>query len=72
MEEPPDCKYKTICKWYANDCYEKTCWRATALNDYIDLNKLETIIYNGNKQTKSNGLRLNCSERSNRDETKTG
>ena len=67
MEEPPDCKYKIICKWYEKTCYEPKCWRAIFLDDIIPnkhLNTLDELIYNGNTETKSNGLRLDSSERS--------
>ena len=51
MEKPPSkCKYQHICKWYeeknlwSEGCYEFSCWRATALDNYIDLSKLEKKI----------------------------
>lgn len=59
MEDPPDCKYKLICKWYegktlwGEGCYELKCWRAIFLEDILPqehLKTLELLINNGNKQ----------------------
>ena len=42
-DEPPDCKYKQICKWYANDCYEPKCWRSKQLEGILKEGLLEKL-----------------------------
>ena len=36
IDDPPDCKYKNICKWYERECVEMYCWRAFNLEGLIN------------------------------------
>ena len=58
MEEPPDCKYKGICKFYNNckpvqyEIYMSSCWKKnffdnTLSKNFIKSGILENIIEGG-------------------------